>query len=103
MSVSFEDIDFKNAFVALFLYSRAPSSGFAARFDEVTCSSVTDEEIESCRGKYVDYMHGRCMKIQFRTYPHLDPYLFDREYGARSMIRVRDAILSGASYAKNRN
>jgi len=64
----------------------------------------TLQECSEClkRNSYVDYLHGRVIKINFDTFPILDGRLYDRDVGAGSLSNVL-AQMSGSSALVKKN
>lgn len=53
---------------------------------------VADAEKRLSQGKYIDYWDGRIIKTDFRTFPNLEPRLYDRDNGEGKMKIIADEI-----------
>lgn len=72
------------------LYSQAQSPGFGALNRRP--GGLTLEEAQSilARGKYIDYLAGRVMKVDLKDMNALDVGLYDRDNGSGSAQRALD-------------
>ena len=58
----------------------------------------TDDDItEAIQGTYIDYLHGKPIKISFKHWPEVDATGYDRNNGVGKMQEVASAIAASVA------
>lgn len=58
-------------------------------------SQIFDFELDDQLNKnlYVDYFKGKPIKVDFSTFPNLDPTLYDRDAGENMMNNIKEILV----------